>query len=160
MENLRVEVETSLGAMVFELYPKTAPLTVANLLDLARSRFYEENQSFIYRIVSGFVAQGGPLGENGEPLPGNPIKGEFGDFPHERGVISMAREEDPNSGSCHFFICLGKAERLDGKYASFGRMISGEETLSVIEGVETIDGPYGQKSKPIDPIRILKVEVV
>lgn len=72
----------------------------------------------------------------------------------------MAREEDPDSGSCHFFICLSEIERLNGKYASFGRLIKGEEVLEKIERVETTEGLDGKKSRPVSSIKILRVEVV
>ena len=156
----KVMIDTSLGVMIFELYPEVAPETVANFLKLAESGFWEEGEnhaSSFYRVVPGFVAQGGPLNKDDEPIDGTPIKGEFGPIGHDRGVLSMARAEDPNSASCHFFICLAMADRLDGKYASFGRLITGENVLHEIEMSERTDGLDGKQSWPVDPIKIRRV---
>ena len=156
----KVMIDTSLGVMIFELYPEVAPETVANFLKLAESGFWEEGEnhaSSFYRVVPGFVAQGGPLNGDDEPIDGTPIKGEFGPIGHGRGVLSMARAEDPNSASCHFFICLAMADRLDGKYASFGRLITGEDVLHEIEMSERTDGLDGKQSWPVDPIKIQRV---
>jgi len=156
----KVMINTSLGVMIFELYPEVAPETVANFLKLAESGFWEEGEnhaSSFYRVVPGFVAQGGPLSKDDEPIDGTPIKGEFGPIGHDRGVLSMARAEDPNSASCHFFICLAMADRLDGKYASFGRLITGENVLHEIEMSERTDGLDGKQSWPVDPIKIRRV---
>jgi len=156
----KVMIDTSLGVMIFELYPEVAPETVANFLKLAESGFWEEGEnhaSSFYRVVPGFVAQGGPLNGDDEPIDGTPIKGEFGPIGHDRGVLSMARAEDPNSASCHFFICLAMADRLDGKYASFGRLITGENVLHEIEMSERTDGLDGKQSWPVDPIKIRRV---
>ena len=160
MERPMVLIDTSLGNMIFELYPEVAPETVANFLKLAESGFWEEGEnhaSSFYRVVPGFVAQGGPLNGDDEPIDGTPIKGEFGPIGHDRGVLSMARAEDPNSASCHFFICLAMADRLDGKYASFGRLITGEDVLHEIEMSERTDGLDGKQSWPVDPIKIRRV---
>ena len=160
MERPMVLIDTSLGNMIFELYPEVAPETVANFLKLAESGFWEEGEnhaSSFYRVVPGFVAQGGPLNGDDEPIDGTPIKGEFGPIGHDRGVLSMARAEDPNSASCHFFICLAMADRLDGKYASFGRLITGEDVLHEIEMSERTDGLDGKQSWPVDPIKIQRV---
>lgn len=160
MERPMVLIDTSLGNMIFELYPEVAPETVANFLKLAESGFWEEGEnhaSSFYRVVPGFVAQGGPLNGDDEPIDGTPIKGEFGPIGHDRGVLSMARAEDPNSASCHFFICLAMVDRLDGKYASFGRLITGEDVLHEIEMSERTDGLDGKQSWPVDPIKIQRV---
>jgi len=144
--------------LIFELYPEVAPLTVANFLKLAESRFWVEKPSFLYRVLPGFVAQGGPLSPEDEQLDAEFIPGEFGTIAHERGVLSMARPENPDGASCHFFICLGKLERLDGQYASFGRRIAGEDVLHAIEHVEKKDGLDGRVSRPVEPILIRRVE--
>lgn len=163
MKSPKVAIFTSLGRMVFELYPEVAPITVANFLKLAESGFWQEGEnhaSSFYRVVPGFVAQGGPLNGDDEPINGTPIKGEFGPIGHDRGVLSMARAEDPDSASCHFFVCLALADKLDGKYASFGRLIFGEDVLHEIEMSERIDGLDGKQSWPVDQIKILRVEAL
>lgn len=117
------------GDIYLELYPETAPITVENFLGLVDKGFY--NGLTFHRIIAGFMAQGGcPLG-NGTGNSGTNIKGEFSsngvDNPvkHERGVLSMARSNDPNSASCQFFIMHDDATHLDGNYAAFGRVLSG-----------------------------------
>ncbi len=117
------------GDIYLELYPDTAPITVENFLGLVDKGFY--NGLTFHRIIAGFMAQGGcPLG-NGTGNSGTNIKGEFSsngvDNPvkHERGVLSMARSNDPDSASCQFFIMHDDATHLDGSYAAFGRVLSG-----------------------------------
>jgi len=161
MTRPKVTIDTSLGVMIFELYPEAAPATAANFLKLVRKGFYGETADYVcyfYRVIPGFVAQGGPLGDHDEQVNSAPIKGEFGPILHERGVLSMCRSEDPDSASCQFFICLGKLAKLNGQYASFGRLIAGEDVLRQIEQAETTDGLDGAKSRPVEPILILRVE--
>src|ERR1700716_3971186 len=112
-------IKTSEGEMVVRFWTDAAPNTIDNFKKLARSGFY--NGTIFHRIVKGFMIQGGdpnskdPAKENryGEGGPGYKIKAEFNDHPHERGVISMAREPDPDSAGSQFFICLAPVTRLD-----------------------------------------------
>src|SRR6266513_5116550 len=104
-------IKTSEGEMLVQFWTDAAPNTIDNFKKLARSGFYDG--TIFHRIVKGFMIQGGdpnskdPAKENryGEGGPGYKIKAEFTDHPHERGVISMAREPDPNSAGSQFFIC-------------------------------------------------------
>lgn len=119
-----------------ELYPDIAPNTVNNFLHLASTGFYD-GLTF-HRIVPGFVIQGGdPLG-TGFGGPGYGIKGEFAanghpnNLAHERGVVSMARSNHPDSAGSQFFIVLEAAPHLDGGYAAFGRVIEGMEEVDRI----------------------------
>src|SRR6202795_400559 len=104
-------IKTSEGDMVVQFWTDAAPNTIENFKKLARSGFY--NGTIFHRIVKGFMIQGGdpnskdPAKENryGEGGPGYKIKAEFNDHSHERGVISMAREPDPDSAGSQFFIC-------------------------------------------------------
>lgn len=117
------------GTIVLALDRKAAPITVDNFVKLAESGFYEGTT--FHRIIKGFMMQGGAgdaqsiKGEFTENGWNNPIK-------HERGVISMARANDPDSGSSQFFIMHETSPHLDGKYAAFGRVISGMEIVDKI----------------------------
>ena len=139
----KIELETG-SVMEFELYPEVAPKSVANFVKLAESKFYD-GLTF-HRIVPGFVIQGGdPLG-NGTGGPGWHIPGEFAangfknDLKHERGVISWARAQDPNSAGSQFFIMVDDAPYLDGNYAAFGRLTDG---LDVVDQI--VAGLHGRK---------------
>ena len=132
------------SAMSFELYPDVAPKSVANFVKLAETGFYD-GLTF-HRIVPGFVIQGGdPLG-NGTGGPGWHIPGEFAangfknDLKHERGVISWARAQDPNSAGSQFFIMVDDAPYLDGNYAAFGRLTDGIDVVDQI-----VAGLHGRK---------------
>lgn len=154
----RIRITTPFGEMVFELYPEVAPETVENFLELAESGFFNDGRSFFYRVIPDFVVQGGPLDEEGNQAPGPwTIKGEFGGPPHERGVISMARTADPDSASCHFFVCLARLKRLDDNYAAFGRLIEGEEVFKEILAVPREMGFDERESRPTKPIPITVV---
>lgn len=125
------------GDIIIELYPDVAPNTVANFISLVKSGFYDNNT--IHRVYTGFMLQGGDPTGTGYGDPGYSIKGEFSsngfknDLKHEKGVISMARATNPNSGGSQFFIMLEAAPHLDGDYAAFGKVISGMEVAEAIE---------------------------
>ena len=139
----KIELEGG-SVMAFELYPDVAPKSVANFVKLAETGFYD-GLTF-HRIVPGFVIQGGdPLG-NGTGGPGWHIPGEFAangfknDLKHERGVISWARAQDPNSAGSQFFIMVDDAPYLDGNYAAFGRLTDGIDVVDQI-----VAGLHGRK---------------
>jgi len=124
------------GTITVELDGKTAPITVENFVKLAKNGFYD-GLTF-HRIVPGFVIQGGdPLG-NGTGGPGWTIPGEFAangfknDLKHERGVLSWARTQAPNSAGSQFFIMVDAAPYLDGQYAAFGRLTDGLDVVDQI----------------------------
>lgn len=112
-------IKTSAGEMVIEFWPDVAPKTVENFKTLARKGFYDG--TCFHRIVKGFMVQGGdpltkdPAAESrwGTGDPGYKVNAEFNDRSHLRGVISMARAQDPNSAGSQFFICLAEARFLD-----------------------------------------------
>lgn len=152
-ENSEVAIiKTSHGEMVLEFWPEVAPNTVENFKKLARSGFFDGTA--FHRIVRGFMIQGGdPLSKKedarvGSGGPGYSIKAEFNDRSHVRGVISMARSQDPNSAGSQFFICLADAKFLDRQYTAFGRLIKGDEVLGQIGDIPTTTGAGGEKSKP------------
>ena len=119
-----------------ELYPDIAPITVENFVKLANQGFY--NGVTFHRVVPGFVIQGGDPTGTGTGGPGWRIKGEFAsngvknDLKHTRGVLSMARTQDPNSAGSQFFIMLDTHPHLDGEYAAFGKVTSGMEVVDKI----------------------------
>ena len=151
------------GDMVLELYPEYAPETVANFIELAESGFYEG--LVFHRIYKGFMIQGGSTDGIGITGSDKKIKGEFAangvnnPISHERGVISMARTNDPNSASSQFFICDADSTFLDGSYAAFGKLVEGYDVLDAIASVDVTYGPSGEKSSPLVAPVIEKVTV-
>ena len=154
------------GTMKIELYPDVAPATVANFVELANAGFYD-GLTF-HRIIKGFMIQGGDPDGNGGGGSGKNIPGEFkangfdNNLSHDRGVISMARAQDPNSASSQFFICDSgdyKAS-LDGKYAAFGKVIEGLDVLDAIASVEVVTNAFDEKSTPVHDVIIDYVKVV
>ena len=159
--NPQVEIDMGeLGKMTLELFPKVAPKTVDNFLYLVAKNFY--NGLIFHRVISGFMIQGGdPMG-SGIGGSGKNIIGEFksngvdNPLEHTRGVISMARAQNPNSASSQFFIMHRDADYLDGEYAAFGAVISGIEVVDKIASVKTdfADKPLKEvKIKTIKRIR-------
>lgn len=145
------------GQIKIELYPNIAFNTVANFVNLTEEGFYDNNT--IHRVQKGFVIQGGDPTGTGTGGPGYSIKGEFSQngfnntLSHTKGVISMARNADPNSAGSQFFIVLSDDAKtsLDGLYASFGKVI---EKMDVIEKIENTDfeidnNAFGTLKKPL-----------
>ncbi|KAE9633465.1 peptidylprolyl isomerase [Defluviitalea raffinosedens] len=124
-----------------ELYPDVAPNTVNNFISLARKGFYDG--LIFHRVIKGFMIQGGDPQGSGMGGPGYSIKGEFktngfnNTLKHTRGVISMARAQNPNSAGSQFFIMHEDAPHLDGQYAAFGKTIEGFDTIDEIVSVKT-----------------------
>ena len=140
-----------------ELYPEKAPNTVNNFLYLAGKGFYDG--LIFHRVIAGFMIQGGDPDGIGTGGPGYKIKGEFSangfkknDIPHVRGVLSMARAMDKNSGGSQFFVMHEDAGYLDGQYAAFGRVIEGIETVDEIANVKT-----DWNDRPLSEQKIAKV---
>ena len=155
----RVIIEMENGKkMTVELYPKEAPITVANFLKLVNDGFY--NELIFHRVISGFMIQGGdPLG-TGYGGSENSIKGEFrangvnNTIRHTHGVISMARSQSPNSASSQFFIMHKDAPYLDGQYAAFGKVVEGIDVVDEIASVET-----DYNDMPLKPQKIKTITV-
>ena len=143
------------ATFVVELYPEYAPITVDNFQRLVYAGFYD-GLTF-HRIYQGFMIQGGDPEGDGTGSSSVKIKGEFASngytantLKHERGVISMARSTDPNSASCQFFIVHQDSSTLDGKYAAFGRVVAGMETIDTIAALEVTEQKYSsEKTKPV-----------
>ena len=159
-------IKTSQGDMVVQFWTDAAPATIENFKKLAKEGFYDG--TIFHRIVKGFMIQGGdpnskdPANEEhyGEGGPGYKIKAEFNDHSHERGVISMAREPDPDSAGSQFFICLAPVTRLDHQYTTFGKLIKGDDVLGKIGDTPVTRNSMGEMSKPTERVTIDKIDIV
>ena len=124
-----------------ELYPQIAPITVENFISLVKDGFYD-GLTF-HRVIPGFMIQGGCPDGTGMGGPGHTIKGEFlsngveNTLRHTRGVLSMARANNPDSAGSQFFIMHADALHLDGQYAAFGKVVEGMEAVDEIAAVPT-----------------------
>jgi len=133
----RAVIVSAMGNITLELFPDRAPNHVRQFLRLATSGVYDGTA--FHRIVPGFVVQGGHMPTRREPLDEGQtsfvrmLQPEFNDTLHERGILSMARLDDPASASSSFFIVLARTPSLDGKYTVFGRVVEGLEVLQKIE---------------------------
>lgn len=142
------------GMFVVELLPEYAPATVANFQKLVSEHFYD-GLTF-HRIMKGFMIQGGDPNGDGTGSSSEKVKGEFATngftqntLEHTRGVISMARGTNPDSASCQFFIVQADSHSLDGRYAAFGRVVYGMETVDAIAQTKVEAQKYsGEQSKP------------
>lgn len=146
------------GIIKIELDETAAPITAANFKKLVQDGFYD-GLTF-HRIIPGFMIQGGdPLG-NGTGGSKHTIKGEFqsngikNPIKHTRGVISMARAQDPDSASSQFFIMHADAPHLDGMYAAFGHVAEGMDVVDRITNVKT-----DFRDKPAQPVVMKKVYI-
>jgi peptidyl-prolyl cis-trans isomerase B (cyclophilin B) len=162
-KNPMVTIEMEDGGVIkVELYPEIAPNTVRNFVSLINSEYY--NGLIFHRVMTGFMIQGGDPDGTGGGGPGYEIAGEFtenefeNELKHGRGVISMARTNEPNSAGSQFFIVVADSDNnhasLDGKYASFGKVTEGMETVDKIVSVET-----GSADKPKKDQKMKKVTV-
>jgi cyclophilin family peptidyl-prolyl cis-trans isomerase len=151
-------LQTNYGPIVIEFFPVAAPNHVANFKKLAHNGFYNGTQ--FHRVISGFMIQGGdPNSKDSDPSndgtgnTGQFLKAEFSTIPHKRGIVSMARAQDPNSASCQFFIMHADAPNLNGQYSVFGRVIRGMDTVDKIAAVKTA------RDHPVKPVIIQKVTI-
>ncbi len=150
--------ERQLSDMVLALDPATAPNTVANFVSLAQEGYYDG--LIFHRIIADFMIQGGDPTGSGTGGPGYSIAGEFksngfdNTLSHQRGTISMARSQNPDSAGSQFFICHQDASFLDGDYAAFGQLISGEAALDELALTKT-----GKADRPESDCVIVKITV-
>ena len=146
------------GVITIELMPEYAPNTAYNFIELANSGFYDG--VIFHRVIEGFMIQGGDPTGTGMGGPGYSIKGEFSangyenDLPHERGVISMARAQDPDSAGSQFFIMHADAPYLDGQYAAFGRVTDGMDVVDAIATTATDGSDRPLEDQVIKSIRV------
>ena len=154
---VRIEMEDG-GVMRAELYPETAPITVANFEKLVKDGFYDG--VIFHRVIPGFMIQGGDPTGTGMGGPGWNIKGEFAangvpnSLKHTAGVLSMARAMDPNSGGSQFFIMVDDAPHLDGQYAAFGCLIEGLDVARQI-----VSARRDFRDKPLEDQRMKRVTI-
>ncbi|MBA3354574.1 MAG: peptidylprolyl isomerase [Pyrinomonadaceae bacterium] len=152
-----VTLETEAGSIEIEMMPEVAPESVRSFLNLAAAGAFDTTT--FSRVVKGFIIQGGNLstGEKwgvelskraAQKLPDEP-----GLVKHERGIVSMARTDEPNSASTHFFILVGEGQHLNSKFAAFGRVRKGIEVADAINGAQT-DGEM-----PVKAVRIRRALV-
>ncbi len=151
------------GTIKLELDGDTAPITVQNFMDLANAGFYD-GLTF-HRIIAGFMIQGGDPAGNGTGGSDHNIKGEFiangidNPISHKKGVISMARAQDPDSASSQFFIVHEDSDFLDGQYAAFGHVTEGQDVVdSIATDANPVDdnGTIAPEDQPvIETVRIL-----
>lgn len=159
-------IKTSEGEMVAEFWPEVAPKTVENFKKLASSGFYDGTA--FHRVIKGFMIQGGdPLTKDeskksawGTGDPGYKIQAEFNAKSHERGVLSMARSQDPNSAGSQFFICHGSPKFLDNQYTAFGKLIKGDDVLEKIATTKTGPPDRPEKRMNVESIKIVPADSV
>lgn len=161
----RVVLESELGNVTIEFLPDVAPEHVRHFLRLAGSGFYDG--TIFHRIYSGYMLLGGdPLtrGDDrtlwGRGWSGEFLKAELGKIEFDTGVVGMMqmKQNDPDSASSVFFICLGRAANLDGKYTAFGKVVEGLDVLERFEKLEVDQSKAPTKKVPIQRFRVVKVE--
>ena len=145
-------IETRLGNIELEFSTDKAPGHVKNFKTLAKTGFY--NGTLFHRVIPGFMIQGGDPNSkspdrsmHGMGGPGYSINAEFNNVKHDRGVLSMARSQDPNSAGSQFFIVVKDANFLDGKYTAFGKVIKGMEVADKI-----VNAPRDERDNPLESI--------
>ncbi len=131
------------GNVIIEMYPELAPNHVARIKELVRQGFY--NGLKFHRVIDGFMAQTGDPRGDGTGGSGKNLKAEFNNLHHGRGVVSMARAQNPDSADSQFFICFAEAGFLDGQYTAWGKVIEGME---YVDKIKRGDGPNGMVSEP------------
>lgn len=153
-----VEFDTGSGSIVMEMFPESAPESVRSFLNLAATGMFDTTT--FSRVVPGFVIQGGDLYTREEKVTyeiGMRARKTVPDEPskilHERGIVSMARADEPNTATTNFFILVDSASFLDGKFAAFGRVTKGMDVVDAINQANVKD------EKPEKPVRIKKAVV-
>ena len=152
-------IETKFGKIGVEFFEDKAPGHVKNFKDLAKKGFYDG--TIFHRVIPGFMIQGGDpntksddRSNHGMGGPGYSIKAEFNDTPHKRGILSMARSQDPNSAGSQFYIVVKDSAFLDGQYTAFGKVLSG---MTVADQI--VNAPRDRKDNPNERIE-MKVKVL
>lgn len=157
-----VDIKTDAGKhILIELYPDKAPKTVENFKKLVSENFYDG--LIFHRIIDGFMIQGGGPEFVNRKDRAEAINGEFSengfegnDLNHDRGCVSMARTNDPNSASSQFFICNGDSRFLDGKYAAFGMVLSGMEEVDRIAKLPKDASDYPENPPVMEEVRFVE----
>jgi peptidyl-prolyl cis-trans isomerase B (cyclophilin B) len=162
--NTLATLQTDMGDITVKFFYDKAPHHVQNFVDLAANGFY--NGTLFHRVIPGFMIQGGdpntkkpedpthPYGTGGNVVDGKEVrlKAEFNDISHKRGILSMARSQDPNSASSQFFIVVKDSTFLDNQYSAFGEVVSGMDVADKIAAA-----PRGANDRQNQPVHIKKV---
>jgi peptidyl-prolyl cis-trans isomerase A (cyclophilin A)/peptidyl-prolyl cis-trans isomerase B (cyclophilin B) len=166
--NPQVEIKTTLGAVVIELYRDKAPLTVDNFLQYVKDRHYDG--TLFHRVIPGFMIQGGGYGPDfGEKPARKPVRNEAGNgLRNEIGTIAMARTADPHSATAQFFINVADNEFLNFRfptqegygYCVFGKVVKGMDVVNRIVKVRTGPGPAGHSNVPVKSVVIESARLI
>ena len=153
-------IETTLGDIELEFQNDIAPGHVKNFKDLAGQGFYDGTT--FHRVIPGFMIQGGDPNSksddrstHGTGGPGYTIKAEFSSTPHNRGVLSMARSQDPDSAGSQFFIVVKDSSFLDNQYTAFGHVTKGMEVVDKIVNV-----PRDSRDNPEERVEMKSVKII
>lgn len=158
--NKLVKMETKQGTIKLQLFDKIAPKHVANMLKLVQEGFY--NGTTFHRVIPGFMIQGGDPNSKDDDLSndgyGDPkltrIPAEFSKLKHERGILSAARTQDPNSATTQFFLMHQKSTHLDGQYSIYGQVVEGIDVVDKIVNLPKIQGDNPGKAAEIIRVTI------
>ncbi|MBD3167741.1 peptidylprolyl isomerase [bacterium] len=163
--NVQEEVavlETDMGTIVIDFLPEVAPKHVARFKELAEQGFYDG--VLFHRVIPGFMIQTGdpltkdpetPRARMGTGGSGQNIPAEFNKTPHVRGTVSAARSRHPDSADSQFFICVGDASWLNGKYTAWGKVVDGMEVADKIVAVER-----DKRDNPLEPVAIKSIKIM
>jgi peptidyl-prolyl cis-trans isomerase B (cyclophilin B) len=150
--NPTATIETSEGTISVELWPQKAPRHVENFVKLAEDGFYDD--LLFHRVIPGFMVQTGCPQGSGTGGPGWRVPAEFNDAPFTKGVLGMARAQDPDSAGSQFFICVADAAHLTGQYTAFGRVTSGQDVADRIAAKDR-----DRSDRPKEDIKMVRVTV-
>jgi len=152
-------IDTAHGKIELEFLEDKAPNHAKNFKDLANKGFY--NGTTFHRVIPGFMIQGGDPNSKDEDKsrhgtggPGYTVDAEFNDVKHDRGILSMARSQDPNSAGSQFFICVKNSYFLDGQYTAFGRVINGMDVADKI-----VNEPRDSNDNPNNRMEMVSVTI-
>jgi peptidyl-prolyl cis-trans isomerase B (cyclophilin B) len=164
----QVEMKTSLGTIVLELYPDKAPLTVENFLQYVKAGHYDG--TLFHRVIPGFMIQGGGFTPDfKQKATRSPVRNEAANgLKNTVGTIAMARTSDPHSATAQFFINVSDNVPLDFRfptpegygYTVFGKVVKGMDAVNRIVNVETGPGPAGHRDVPIKPVTIESAKIL
>ena len=158
-ENQIVELHTSAGEIDIRIYPQIAPNHAKNFIDLAAAGFYDGTR--FHRVIPEFMIQGGDPNTKGDDVStwgmggsGRELAAEFNAVKHRRGIVSMARSQNPNSASSQFFIVVADAPSLNNQYTVFGEVVRGMEVVDAI-----VNAPRNDMDRPQQPTTITATRV-
>ncbi|MEE9614401.1 MAG: peptidylprolyl isomerase [Thermodesulfobacteriota bacterium] len=147
-KEVKAVIKTQYGEIEIKFFPDAAPNHVKNFVKLSKDGFYDG--TLFHRIIPGFMIQGGDPNTKGTNKssygmggPGHNVKAEFNEISHKRGIVSMARSQDPNSAGSQFFIVVKDSTFLDKQYTVFGQVVSGMEVVDKI-----VNLPRGSNDLP------------